>query len=154
MSRPPYSYRADPDVPPFPDDRPIFVFDGVCVLCSGATRFLLNHDRRRRFRFVVAQSPLGAALYRHYGLQRQDYESNIILENGRARIKSDGSIRLFELVGFPWSLARVLRLVPAPWRDRLYELVARNRLRWFGRRETCYLPDAGVRARFLDGGAV
>lgn len=151
MTRQPFSYRADPDVPPFADDRPIFVFDGVCLLCSSATRFILEHDRQRKFRFVVAQSPLGAALYRHYGLKSQDYESNIILENGFARTKSDGSIRLFELVGFPWSLARALRVVPVPLRDRLYELVARNRLRWFGTRETCYLPDPGDRERFLDG---
>ena len=149
MRRDPYSYRADPDVPPFPDDRPIFVFDGVCMLCSGATRFVLRHDRKRQFRFVVAQSPLGAALYRHYGLTHEDYESNIILENGRARVKSDGSIRLFELVGLPWALAGALRLMPAFLLDPIYEVIARNRLRWFGKREVCYIPDAADRERFL-----
>jgi len=149
MRREPYSYRLDPDVPPFPDDRPIFVFDGKCVLCSRSTRFLLAHDRERRLRFVVAQSPLGAALYRHYGLKRQDYESNIVLEKGRARTLSDGSIRLFEIVGFPWSLMAALRLVPVVLRDWIYEILARKRLLWFGAQETCYAPASADRERFL-----
>ena len=79
-----YSYRSDADVPAFADDRPLIVFDGECVFCSGWVKFALKHDKQQRYRFLAAQTPLGAALYRHYGLHARDYETNILIENGRA----------------------------------------------------------------------
>ena len=68
----PYSYRDDPAVPTFPDDQPIVVFDGYCALCSGWAQFILRHDERRIFRLLPAETPLGRALYLHYGLDPQD----------------------------------------------------------------------------------
>jgi len=144
-----YSYRSDPAVPSFADDRPILIFDGHCVLCSSFVHFILRTDRERRFRLLAAQTPIGAALYRHLGLNPTDYETNILLEDGRAWLKSEGSLRIFEGLGFPWSLMSVGRLLPRSVRDWLYEIVARNRLRWFGRRPTCYLPDATQADRFI-----
>jgi predicted DCC family thiol-disulfide oxidoreductase YuxK len=149
MQREAYLYRSDPGVPSFPDDRPIVIFDGKCVMCSAFARLILRKDRQRRFRLLAAQTPIGAALYRHFGLTTSDYETNILLEDGRAWLKSEGSIRICERLGLPWSLLRLARLLPRPLRDRIYEVVARNRLRWFGARETCFLPDASERDRFL-----
>jgi predicted DCC family thiol-disulfide oxidoreductase YuxK len=85
----PYSYRSDPSVPPFPDDRALLVFDGVCVLCSASARFILKRDHAWRFRFATAQSPLGQALFRHYGLDAQTFETNLLLVEGRAYAKLD-----------------------------------------------------------------
>jgi predicted DCC family thiol-disulfide oxidoreductase YuxK len=147
--REPHSYRSDPAVPSFPDDRPIFVFDGHCVLCSAAAQFVLRHDKRRRFRLLAAQTPLGAAIYSHYGLDSTNYQTNIVLEDGRAWLKSESSIRLFERLGFPWSLAAVARVLPRGLRDRLYDIVARNRLKWFGVRETCLVATQDAADRFL-----
>lgn len=149
MAPEPFSWRRDPAVPVFADDRPILIFDGHCVLCSSFARFILRHDRQRRFRLMAAQTPLGAALYRHFGLNPTDYETNILIEDGRAWLKSEGSIRIFERLGLPWSLMSVARLLPTGMRDRLYEMVARNRLRWFGTRATCYRPDSSEADRFL-----
>jgi predicted DCC family thiol-disulfide oxidoreductase YuxK len=149
MTREAFTYRNDPTVPPFPDDRPIFIFDGYCVLCSSFAQFILRHDHRRLFRLMAAQTPLGTALYKHYGLEPTDYETNVLIENGRAWLKSESSIRVFERLGFPWSLATAARLLPRPLLDRLYAIVARNRLRWFGRREACYLPDPSDADRFI-----
>ena len=144
-----YSWRDDPSVPAFADDRPTLIFDGQCVLCSSFAQFILRHDRERRFRLLAAQTPLGAALYRHLGLVPTEYETNILLEDGRAWFKSEGSIRIFEGLGFPWSLMALGRLLPRPLRDRLYGVIARNRLRWFGTRETCYRPGPADADRFL-----
>jgi predicted DCC family thiol-disulfide oxidoreductase YuxK len=144
-----FSYRSDPAVPSFPDDRPILIFDGNCVLCSTFVQFILRTDKRRRFRLLSAQSLLGTALYRHLGLASVDYETNILLEDGHAWLKSEGLIRVFERLGFPCSLMSIGRLLPRPIRDWLYERIARNRLRWFGVRETCYLPDPSQADRFL-----
>ena len=149
MAHDAFSYRSDPAVPPFPDDRPILVFDGNCVLCSRFAQFILRTDSKRRFRLLAAQTPLGTALYRHFGLDPLDYESNILIEDGCAWLKSEGSIRIFEHLGFPWSLMSVGRLLPRVVRDWLYGIVARNRLRWFGVRDTCYLPDPSEADRFI-----
>jgi predicted DCC family thiol-disulfide oxidoreductase YuxK len=148
-SRTAYSYREDPAVPPFPDDRSIIVFDGHCALCSGWVKFVLKHDQAAQYRLLPAQSPLGQALYVHYGLDPSDYETNILIANGVAWFKSEGSIRMAEGLGFPWSLASLFCLVPRRVRDFLYEFVARNRLRVFGKLDTCYIPAAGYRDRFL-----
>lgn len=145
----PYSYRRDAAIPGFDDARPILIFDGKCALCSGFARFILRHDREERLRLLPAQSSLGEALYRHFGLKAGDYNTNILLVGGRALAKSDGSIRVLELLGPPWSFASVVRLAPRPLRDALYDLIARNRLRWFGARDTCYAPDEANAHRFV-----
>jgi predicted DCC family thiol-disulfide oxidoreductase YuxK len=147
--REPFSYRSDPAVPKFPDERPIIIFDGHCALCSGWARFVLRHDAKGMYRLLPAQSPLGRAFYVHYGLNPEDYETNILVADGVAWFKSEGSIRMAEGLGWPWRLAAAFRILSAPLRDRLYELVARNRLRLFGRRETCYTLERGYEDRFL-----
>ena len=101
------------------------------------------------FRLLPAQSPLGHALYVHYGLDPQDYETNILIADGVAWFKSEAGIRMARGLGLPWSLAGVLRVLPLTWRDRFYEFVARNRLRIFGRRDSCYRPDPSYQDRFL-----
>ena len=145
----PYSYRADPKVPHFPDDRPIIIFDGHCVMCSSFARFILRHDKQAKYRLLPAQTPLGTALYQHFGLDPVNYETNILVQDGRAWFKSDGSLKMFQGRGFPWSLVLILRILPLAVRDRLYGFVARRRLRWFGRSEVCFLTDAAHLDRFL-----
>src|SRR5882762_8485219 len=147
--RPPYSYRDDREVPAFPDDRPIIIFDGYCALCAGWAKFVLRHDAQGVYRLLPAQSPVGRALYMHYGLHPDEYETNILVADGVAWFKSEGSIRMAERLGWPWSLAAAFRILPAGWRDPLYEFIARNRLRFFGKRDSCYLPDVQYRHRFL-----
>lgn len=147
--RAPYSYRDDPAVPRFADDRPIIIFDGECVLCSGSAQFVMRHDKRKIYRLLAAQTPLGRALYAHFGLDAQNYETMVLLADGVALVKSGAVIRIAEGLGVPWSLAAVLRVVPWSWRDRLYGVLARNRLRLLGRREHCYVPAPGDADRFL-----
>ena len=149
MAREPYSYQSDHQVPRFPDDRPVIVFDGHCALCSAWARFVLRNDRKGRYRLLPAQTPLGHAIYLHYGLDPVDYETNLLLSDGRLFVKSEGTIRMFEGLGLPWSLMAVFRVLPLSWRDALYGLMARNRLKWFGRRDVCFLGEAGWRDRFL-----
>jgi predicted DCC family thiol-disulfide oxidoreductase YuxK len=92
--REPYSYRRDPAVPAFPDDKPLIVFDGICVLCSGWADFVLRHDTEKRYRLLTAQSGLGRALYLHYGLDPEDYETNILIEDGGAWFRSEATLRI------------------------------------------------------------
>lgn len=147
---PAYSYRADPAVPPFADDKPVIVFDGVCVLCSSFARFVARHDRARVFRFTAAQSRLGQALFRHYGLDPVDFETNLLLAEGRAYGKLQAFAGIMRRLGGPWRLLALAGKVPPRLGDWLYDRIARNRYRLFGRTETCMMPDASWRDRVID----
>jgi predicted DCC family thiol-disulfide oxidoreductase YuxK len=152
MNNKPYSYRDDTQVQSFLDDKPVIVFDGYCVLCSGWINFVLKHDKRKVYRLLAAQSPLGQALYVHYGLGgagTDDYQSNLLIHSGLVFIRSEGTIQMAEGLGWPWRIAGVMRVLPLAWRDRLYDWVARNRLHWFGKRQACYLPAPTDADRFI-----
>jgi len=144
-----YSYRDDPGVPEFPDERPVIFFDGVCVLCSGFVGHVLRNDRHGRFRFCTAQSDIGQAVYRHYGLDPINNRTSILLDEGFAHQKSDAALRAARHMWQRWLMARVFGLLPRFVRDRLYDLVAKYRYRVFGKRQSCMVPSDGDAGRFL-----
>ena len=146
---PPYSYRTDPAVPAFPDNKALVVFDGVCVLCSGFARFILKRDHAFVFRLTTAQSPLGQALFRHYGLDTEMLETNLVLIDGRPYTKLDTVPAVAERLGGGWRLLAVLRAIPRPIGDWLYDRIARNRYRLFGRHDSCMMPEPQWRERFI-----
>jgi predicted DCC family thiol-disulfide oxidoreductase YuxK len=147
LARTPYSYRSDPAVPSFDDSRPLFVFDGVCVLCSGGASWIMRRDRAARIAFTPAQDAIGQALYRHYGLTIDD--TYLFVVDGRGYGLSEGYFQMARVLGGAWRLAAMLRLIPRPLRDAAYRLVARNRYRWFGKVEHCVLLTPEQRARLL-----
>lgn len=129
-------------------DAPVIVFDGVCVLCNGWVRFLLEHDRDGRYRFAAMQSPAGRVLLQRHGLDADDPVSFLLVADGSAWTDTEAIVRVLHGLGGYWRLAAGVRLVPASLRDRLYRLVARNRYRWFGT-TTCHVPTSTQRDRFL-----
>ena len=149
MAQPAYSYRSDKTVPDFDDSQPIIVFDGHCALCSGWVQFVLKRDKRKQFNFIVAQSGLGEALYAHYGLKSEDYDTNLLISDGLVREKSDGSLAMFTRLGGVWRAMDIFRVIPTGLRDFIYDIIARNRLKWFGQRTNCFVPTADIKARFL-----
>lgn len=144
-----HSYRADAAVPAFADDHPLIVFDGQCVLCSAFARFVARHDRERRYRFTAAQSPLGQALYRHYGLDPMTFETNLLIEDGVGYGKIEAFARVARRLGWPWRAGIMLGLLPRRVADPLYDLIARNRYRLFGQAQACAVPDASWRDRII-----
>jgi predicted DCC family thiol-disulfide oxidoreductase YuxK len=129
--------------------HPVIVFDAQCVLCLANARFVLRHDRRAHFRLASMQSEAGAALYRRFGIDPADPETMIVVEGDRVLRDSDAVIAVYRALGWPWRAAGVLALVPRALRDPLYRWVARNRYRWFGRRDVCWAPDPRWRERML-----
>ncbi|WP_313273275.1 thiol-disulfide oxidoreductase DCC family protein [Stenotrophomonas sp.] len=127
----------------------VIVFDGVCALCSRWVRFLLRVDRQDRYRFAAMQGTHGRVLLRQHGLDPDDPLSFLLLEDGRAWTDTDAIVRVLVGLGGPWRLAVVLRAVPRRLRDRAYRALARNRYRWFGRHDSCFLPSAEQARRFL-----
>jgi predicted DCC family thiol-disulfide oxidoreductase YuxK len=135
-------------------DPPIVVFDGVCPFCSGAVRAILRHDRDRTIRFAPLQSPAGARLMRGRDLDPLDAETFLFVKGGRAYVRSDAAVEVARLLRFPWRGLAMLRWVPRPLREAVYRAVARNRYRWFGKRDACFVPRPEERRRFLDAADV
>lgn len=129
---------------------PILIFDGVCNICSFGVGIVLRADRKGVFRFAFGQGERGAALKEAYGLPKGDLESVTLIEDGRCYSKSDAVIEVVRRLPFPWPLLSVFKIVPKFLRDPLYSLVARNRYRWFGMRETCFIPAPEHMNRFID----
>ncbi len=145
-----YSYKRDQDVPGFDDGRVLIVYDGVCVLCSRTMRAIAHADKRGRIQFASAQSVLGQALFRHYGLDPEAFETVLVLRQGQAAGKLDAVDAVAGIVGGWWRLAVLLRPFPQGVRDGLYDLMADNRYRLFGRSEACMVPDPDWRNRVID----
>jgi predicted DCC family thiol-disulfide oxidoreductase YuxK len=121
------------------DLEAIVLIDGVCVLCSRWYRFVTARDRAHRFRFVAIQQPEGRDIAKRYGIDPDNPTTFILLDGGVAHIRSDAALRILgQLPGWRWTA--LLRAVPEGLRDRFYDMVARNRYRWFGRLEVCILP--------------
>ena len=148
LSGPPHSWRGDPAVPVFDDGKPLFVFDGVCVLCSTGAAFLMRRDREGRVNMASAQSPLGEALYRHFELPIDD--SYLFLKEGRAFTKSAGYFEVAGALGGWWRLLKAARILPERLRDWLYDRLAANRYRWFGKADYCALLTEDQGRRLID----
>ncbi|MES2835785.1 MAG: DCC1-like thiol-disulfide oxidoreductase family protein [Pseudomonadota bacterium] len=148
MTREPYSYRNDPAVPSFPDDRPLILFDGDCVLCSGSARFILRHDRTGRFRLAPVQSPLGQALLAHYGVDPTDPSTMLLIQGGEAHQRSEAVLRIAAGLPAPISAVSALRWLPGGCRDAVYLWVARRRRRLTGP-TWCAMPDKASTDRIL-----
>ncbi len=145
-----YSYRDDPAVPAFDDARPIVIFDGLCVLCSDGVQWMLDRDPMGKSRFAVIQDPLAQALYRHYGLDAEAFDTFMVLADGLPHTRWAGVLAAARSMPQPWRALGVAgRIVPDAIGDRIYDWVQRNRLTWFGKRATCRRPEGGETSRFL-----
>jgi len=130
-------------------DDDVILYDGVCVFCSRWVRFVATRDVEQRFRFTAIQSGYGTRMAQAFGIDPGDPDTNAVVHGGVAYFKSDAALTV--LGHLPrWGWVRVLRLVPKPLRDAVYNLVARNRYRIFGKYEECFVPDASLRARVME----
>jgi predicted DCC family thiol-disulfide oxidoreductase YuxK len=127
----------------------VVVFDGECSFCNRWVDFLLRFDRRDVFRFAARQTESGALFSEQSGLPEGGVGSIVLVEHGVVLLRSAAVLRMLGLLGLPFSLAAIFRLIPGAPRDLMYDWIARNRLRWFGRRKTCRLPSQAERHRFL-----
>lgn len=126
------------------------VFDAQCLLCNGWVRFLLRYDRAGIFSFASMQGQTGQTLLQQAGLPIEGLETLLLVDGKRSWQHTAAIMRVLHTLGWPWRLAWVAWLMPAPLRDTLYRWVARNRYRWFGRTDVCLMPPADQAHRFLD----
>jgi predicted DCC family thiol-disulfide oxidoreductase YuxK len=126
----------------------VVLFDGYCHLCDRSVQFVLDHDRRRVFRFAPSQSPAAQPFLARCGLGTAP-GTVVFVERDGWSVRSTAAIRMARRLGFPWSLAALALVVPAALRDLGYRVLARNRLRWFGQRDTCRIPTPEEAGQFL-----
>lgn len=127
----------------------VVIFDGVCNLCAHSVRFILRHEARPLLRFVPLQSPAGGRLMRTFGFNPDDAKTFVLVADGKPYTKSDAAIRVSRYLSGPWKLLSLAKIAPRPIRDWAYDIVARNRYRWFGRFDTCMVPTPELRSRFI-----
>ena len=128
---------------------PVMVYDGACNLCHGWVRFALKRDRAERLKFLAAQSPLGQAFLKRNRLPSHNFDSFYLVENAIILHKSPGFFGMVQYLRWPWPWLAAFGVLPTKPLDRLYDWIARNRYRWFGRRELCLIADEAKPERFL-----
>lgn len=132
-----------------PVDVPVIFFDGICNFCNALVRFVIRRDRAARFRFAALQSVTAKHLLGESGGDDLHFDSVVLVEGGQTYRNSTAALRIARGLRFPWPALYALMAIPAPLRDWVYRLVARNRYRWFGRSGQCMVPTPELRERFL-----
>ena len=127
----------------------IVLFDGVCNFCNSSVQFIIRHDKSNALKFASLQSNTGQELIAKYNISK-DVDSVIFIENGNAFTKSEAALRIADNFGGVWKMMRILKVIPAFISNLFYDIIARNRYKWFGKKETCMIPSPEIRNRFMD----
>ena len=127
----------------------LLFFDGVCNLCNGLVRFIIRHDKKRRFHFASLQSDAGQRFLRTHQLASETFDSLVYWRKDQVLTRSTAALTVARDLDGAWPVAYALIILPRFVRDALYGLIARRRYRWFGRRAACMVPTPGIEKRFL-----
>ncbi len=130
-------------------EKAIVLFDGVCNLCNASIRFIIQHDKKNHFLFASLQSEKGKELLTMAGAKEPYDNSIVLLENEIIYKRSSAALRITRHLNGGYFLLYTLLLVPTFLRDAVYNLIARNRYKWFGKKDTCMVPSNAVKERFL-----
>lgn len=131
-------------------ESPVLLFDGVCNLCNGTVQWIIERDPQGKIKFASLQSDVGATLLQQHGLPADQLNSVVLIDKGKVYMRSDAGLQLLYLLGGWWGvLSLKLWVVPRFVRNAVYDYVARNRYRWFGKKDQCMMPSPELKARFL-----
>lgn len=128
----------------------IILFDGVCNLCNSSVQFVIKHDKDKKFMFASLQSTAGQLLLKQFDLPLQDFNSFILIENEKVFLKSTAALMVAKQLKGAVKLLYGFIIVPTFIRNGAYNFIAKNRYKWFGKKESCILPTAELKARFLN----
>lgn len=133
----------------FPSKNGIILFDGVCNLCNAAIDFIIKRDNKARFKFGALQDNTTKDLLEHFSIKKEYMDSLILIQNGKVYYKSTAALEIAKNLRGLWPLMYYLIVVPEFVRNPIYDWIAKNRYRWFGKKETCRLPTPEEQSRFL-----
>ncbi|MFZ1264246.1 MAG: thiol-disulfide oxidoreductase DCC family protein [Chitinophagaceae bacterium] len=129
---------------------PIILFDGVCNFCNYWVNFAIKRDRKKKLRFTPLQGETAKRLLPEYTINPTSLSSVILIDNGKAYTQSSAAIRICKHLNGGWKLFYGLIIIPKFVRDFFYNIIARNRYKWFGKKDQCMIPPADWKERFLD----
>ncbi|MEI9946038.1 MAG: thiol-disulfide oxidoreductase DCC family protein [Chitinophagaceae bacterium] len=132
------------------EEKSIVLFDGVCNLCNSSVQFIIKRDKKKKFLFASLQGKKGQEILKRFNLPADDFNSFLLLQNNKVYSRSSGGLRMLKLLGGGWKLLYAFIIVPKFIRDAVYNWIARNRYKWYGKREECMVPTAELRERFLE----
>ena len=130
-------------------DKKIVLFDGVCNLCSSSVQFILKRDKKNQFLFGSLQGESGQAYLQQFNLPADVFNSFMLVEGDQLYSRSSGALRILKYLGGVWPLLYAFIIVPKFIRDAVYDLIAKNRYKWFGKKDECWVPTAALKAKFL-----
>lgn len=132
------------------NSAPIVFFDGVCNLCAGSVQFVLKHEKQALLQFSSLQGKNATKILPRYGVDPTEKQSLVVLHNQMIYQQSDAALFIAKGLRFPYRLTVYFSWIPKSIRDAVYRLIARNRYRWFGKKQECWLPDKNLAHRFLE----
>jgi len=125
------------------------LFDGICNLCESSVIFIIKRDKHGKFTFVPAQSAAGIKLQKRYGIDALNSQTIVLIKNGKVYIKSDAAVEIAKHLDGNWKFLSIAKYVPRVLRDRAYTIIARNRYKWFGKKQACMVPHKEIKKRFI-----
>jgi predicted DCC family thiol-disulfide oxidoreductase YuxK len=132
------------------DKFPIVLFDGVCNLCNGSVLFLIKKDKKNLLRFASLQSSVGQEILQKFNLPTTEFNSFVLVANERVYLRSSAALKAASYLGGSWLFFQIFWIVPKFVRDLVYDFIAKNRYKWFGKKSECMMPTPELKARFLD----
>lgn len=127
----------------------VILFDGVCKLCNAWSNFIIAHDKQRVFKLCSVQSAEGQAILKHFGFSTDQYETMLYVQGDECFVQSDAFFQVIAKLGFPWKVACLFWIIPRPIRNWMYDRIALNRYKLFGKYDYCQLPNPDHENRFL-----
>ncbi|MDO9593963.1 MAG: DCC1-like thiol-disulfide oxidoreductase family protein [Lutibacter sp.] len=132
------------------ENKSIIFFDGVCNLCNASVNFVIKHDKKEQFLFASFQSDAAKEILLHFNLKNLDANTVILVEGQKVYDKSTAALKIAKRLDGGYKAFYAFIIVPKIFRDWVYDIIAKNRYRWFGKRESCLIPSVKLRNRFLD----
>lgn len=127
----------------------IILFDGVCNLCNSSVNFVIRHDKKNLFKFAALQSDVGASLIQKYGIDTSETDSIILIENNKAYVKSTAALRVARHLNKGYPLFYAFMIIPNFIRNWVYDYIAKNRYKWYGKKDSCMIPTPELKEKFL-----
>ena len=131
-------------------DRPVVLFDGVCNLCNGSVLFIIKRDAQSKLKFASLQSEYGEEQMKRFNLPPSALNSVLLIKNGRLFQKSNAALEIARMLDGMWPWMYAFKIVPIVIRDFVYDWIAKNRYRWFGKKDGCMIPTPQMKARFVN----
>lgn len=132
------------------DTKPIILFDGVCNLCNNSVQFVIKHDPSDKFMFAALQSERGQQLLQQYNLATAGFDSFVLIQNEKVFLKSTAALQVAKQLSGPVKLLYGFIIVPAFIRNAVYAFIAKNRYKWFGKKDSCMIPSPSLQSKFLN----